>query len=72
MDEKYRHDLYLSQFYLKIMTAYKYIKGFMNKMNKHKDHLDSVRRQNMAAIKMKNRSLRRLRLKGRDLKTRLK
>lgn len=72
MDEKYRHDLYLSQFYLKIMTAYKYIKGFMNKMNKQKDHLDSVRRQNMAAIKMKNRSLRRLRLKGRDLKTRLK
>lgn len=72
MDEKYRHDLYLSKFYLKIMTAYKHIKGFMDKMNEHKDNLDAVRRQNIAAIKMKNRSLRRLRQKGSDLKTRLR
>ncbi len=44
----------------------------MNRMIEYKELADRVDRQTMAALKMKSRSLKKLRKKGCDLNTRLR
>lgn len=44
IDEKYRHDAYLTKFYIKIIFAFKHVKGVMDKIKEHKEQIYAVER----------------------------
>jgi hypothetical protein len=72
MDEQYRLDAYLCKFYTKMILAFRHVRGFYKAMEEMKYQIWVQEKKQMAAIKMKNKSLARLRRKGKDIKTRNK
>ena len=55
-----------------MILALKHVKGFFNGLEEKKTQIRIQEKQMMAALKMKNKSLRRLRRKGKDTNARNK